>query len=294
LKLRLFGARRIHYGLAVAMAVGFSRAASADPAMWVIRDADSTIYLIGTMHLLKHDTEWNKMKVLSALGESTELWLEIADPTNQTAALPVIQQYGFDREHSLSSRLSHAQQEKLNRIAAQYHVPMATVEPMRPWLAAMILTELPLQSAGYDPNAGLDMMLKGEAEKRGEKIVGFETIEDQIRSLADLPEAIQIKFLETTLDEVSKGLALVETLAKAWVNGDTKTIDELVVEDVKAKEPELYEKLFVRRNVQWSEKIAELLQHSGVQLIAVGAGHLAGPDSVQNQLAKRGIRVESF
>jgi uncharacterized protein YbaP (TraB family) len=185
------------------------RATQADPAMWVIRDADSTIYLIGTMHLLKHETEWSRAKVIAALGESSELWLEIADPTNQAAALPLIQQYGFDREHSLSSKLNRDQQAKLETIAAQYHVPRSNLEPMRPWLAAMILTELPLQSAGYDPNAGLDMILKNEAEKRDEKILGFETIEEQIRALADLPERIQIEFLETTLDEVSKGLALV-------------------------------------------------------------------------------------
>lgn len=280
--------------MALAVAFACSRAADADPAMWVIRDADSTIYLIGTMHLLKHETEWNRAKVLAALGESSELWLEIADPTNQASALPLIQRYGFDPEHGLSSKLNREQQEKLQKIAGQYHVPMSTLETMRPWLAAMILTELPLQSAGYDPNAGLDMTLKTEADKHGEKIIGLETLEEQIRSLADLPERRQIEFLETTLDEVSQGLALVETLAKAWVNGDTRTMDELLVQDVKRKEPEVYEKLFVRRNVQWSEKIAALLQRSGVQLIAVGAGHLVGPDSVQTQLAKRGIRVESF
>jgi uncharacterized protein len=280
--------------MALAVAFACSHTADADPAMWVIRDADSTIYLIGTMHLLKHETEWNRAKVLGALGESSELWLEIADPTNQAAALPVIQRYGFDPEHGLSSKLNREQREKLEKIARQYQVPMSTLEPMRPWLAAMILTELPLQSAGYDPNAGLDMTLKETADKRGEKILGFETIEDQIRSLADLPERTQLEFLETTLDEVSQGLALVETLAKAWVNGDTRTMDELLAEDVKRKEPEVYEKLFVRRNIQWSNKIAELLQRSGVQLIAVGAGHLVGPDSVQTQLAKRGIKVESF
>ena len=169
---------------------------------------------------------------------------------------------------------------------------MATLEPMRPWLAAMILTELPLQSAGYDPNAGLDMTLKAEADKRGEKIVGFETIEDQVRDLADLPERVQIKFLETTLDDVSKGLALVDTLAKAWINGDTKTINELALQDARAQAPEVYQQLLLQRNIQWSDKIADLLKRSGVQLIAVGAAHLVGDDSVQAQLAKRGIRVD--
>jgi uncharacterized protein YbaP (TraB family) len=291
---QLLSRRGLRYMAAILVTLAFGRAASAEPAMWVIRDADSTVYLIGTMHLLKHETEWNKAKVIGALASSSELWLEVADPTNEATALPLIQRYGFDREHSLSSKLNRVQQEKLNKVAGQYHLPVSNLEVMQPWMAAMILAELPLQSAGYNPDAGVDMILKNEAEKRGVKVLGLETIEAQIRFLAELPERIQIEFLESTLDEVSKGVALVDALAKAWVNGDTRTIDELVVEEVKRKEPEVYETLLVRRNIQWSEKIAELLKRSGVHLIAVGAGHLAGPDSLQAQLLKRGIRVESF
>jgi len=289
-----FSGRTVRALAVIFVLLALSRSAKADPAMWVIRDADSTIYLIGTLHLLKHTTEWNRARVLGALAESKELWLEVADPTNQTVALPLIQRYGFDRQRGLSTKLSPAQQEKLKKVAGQYSVPLSNLEPMQPWMAAIILTELPLQSAGYDPNAGVDMILKAEAEKRGATVLGFETLEQHIRILAELPERIQIEFLESTLDEVSKGIALVDTLARAWVNGDTKTINELVVEEVREKEPEVYRRLLVQRNVQWSEKIAALLQRSGVQLIAVGAGHLAGPDSLQMQLLKRGIRVETF
>jgi uncharacterized protein YbaP (TraB family) len=291
---QLFSTRLLRAVAAISASFVLCRAASADPAMWVIRDADSTIYLIGTMHLLKHETEWNKTKVLGALAASSELWLEVADPANAAGALPLIQRYGFDRERGLSGKLNRVQQEKLNKVAEQYHVPMSNLEPMQPWLAAMILTQVPLQSAGYDPNAGLDMILKGAAEKRGTKVLGLETMEDQVRFLAELPAQVQIGFLENTLDDVSQGLALVEVLAKAWVNGDTNTINELVVAEVKSKQPEVYQRLLVQRNVQWSGKIAQLLQRPGVELVAVGAGHLVGDDSVQAQLLKRGIRVESF
>jgi len=83
-------------------------------------------------------------------------------------------------------------------------------------------------------------------------------------------------------------------LANAWLNGDTKIIDDLLVEEVKAKAPELNQKLLVERNIRWSEKIDGILNRSGVQLIAVGAAHIAGPDSVQTQLSKRGIKVEPY
>jgi uncharacterized protein len=268
--------------------------AQAEPAMWVIRDKDSTIYLIGTLHLLRHDTEWNSAKVKKAVTESTELWLEIADVDDQATLLPLVAKYGMDREKTLSSKLSPAQREKLAKLTDTYGIPVVSLETMKPWMAALMLAVLPLQKSGYDPNAGIDRLLKAQAEKEGDKIFGFETMEQQVRIFADMPESEQIAFLDETLDEVEKGLDLLDKLAKAWIDGDTETIGRILVDDFKKEAPAVYQKLLVQRNIAWSEKIVEILKGSGVQQIAVGAAHLAGPDSLQVQLAKRGIKVERY
>src|SRR3982751_2372936 len=97
--------------------------AKAEPAMWVIKDADSTIYLIGTMHLLKHDAEWNGEKVKKTVHESTELWLEIADIDNQAALAPLMAKFGLDPEHPLSTRLNDEQKKKLQKLTSTYGVP---------------------------------------------------------------------------------------------------------------------------------------------------------------------------
>src|SRR5215212_9552097 len=119
--------------------------------MWVIKDADSTIYLIGTMHLLKHDSEWKGEKVKKTVHESTELWLEIADIDNQPALAALMAHFGVDAEHPLSSKLNDEQKKKLAKVTSTYGIPAATLEPMRPWLAGIILTTMPLLKAGYDP-----------------------------------------------------------------------------------------------------------------------------------------------
>lgn len=282
-------------GLGVAAAlILFAVAARAEPAMWVIKNKDSTIYLIGTLHLLRHDMEWNAARVKKTVGESTELWLEIADAENQATLLPVMQKYGFDRENPLFGKLNAAQREKLSKVAESYNLPPAVLEPMKPWTAALIFAVLPLQKAGYDPNAGVDRILKAQAEKEGDKIFGFETAEEQVRFLAELSETDQIAFLEATLDDAEEGLALLEKLATAWLDGDTATIAHVLVDELKTKSPVLYDKLVVQRNIRWAGKIAELLKSPGVRQIAVGAAHLAGPDSLQAQLAKRGIKVEPY
>ncbi|HEV2841648.1 MAG TPA: TraB/GumN family protein [Chthoniobacterales bacterium] len=266
----------------------------AEPAMWVIRDKDSTIYLIGTLHLLRHETEWNAARVKKTVTESTELWLEVANIDDQASIAPIVAQHGIDREKALSTKLNTAQKEKLARVAASYSVPLASLEPMKPWMAAMMFAVLPLQKAGYDPSAGIDRFLKTQAEQEGDKIHGFETAEEQVRFFAEMPETEQIAFLEETLEDAEEGVAQLEKLAKAWIEGDNETIGTILVNELKNESPAVYDKLLVKRNIAWSKKIAEILKGSGVQQIAVGAAHLAGPDSIQVQLEKRGIKAERY
>jgi uncharacterized protein YbaP (TraB family) len=268
--------------------------AKAEPAMWVIKDADSTIYLIGTMHLLKHDTEWNAEKVKKTVHESTELWLEVADLDNDAALAPLMMKLGVDPAHPLSSKLNEEQYKKLEKIAGTYGFPVASLEPMQPWLAALMLAVGPIMKAGYDPKAGVERMLSAQAKAEGDKIQGFETAEEQLQIMAGLSEAEQIAFLISVFDDLEKGIDLVDKLAKAWIDGDIDTITRLSVDDIKQEAPTVYQKFIVRRNIAWSEKIAVMLKGSGVQLIAVGAAHLVGPDSVQAQLAKRGIKAERY
>lgn len=281
--------------LILSILIGLSAVpAKAEPAMWVIRDADSTIYLIGTMHLLKHDAEWKTEKAKKALHESQELWLEITDFDDQAAVAPLVAKLGVDAQHPLSTKLNEAQRTRLEKVATTYKIPAATLEPLRPWLAAVVLAETPILKAGYDPKAGVERILAAQATAEGHKIRGFETAEQQMHLLADLSEEEQIAFLDSTLDDLGKGLELLDQLAKAWIDGDTETISRISNDEIKKEAPTVYEKLLVRRNIAWAQKIEQMLKGSGVQEIAVGAAHLAGPDSVQAQLAKRGIKVERY
>ena len=280
--------------LLIAVVVMLAEAVKAEPAMWVIRDADSTIYLIGTMHLLKHDTDWNAAKVKKTVQESTELWLELADADNQAALAPLMAKYGVDPTHPLSTKLSGEQRKRLEKTAATYGIPTATLEQLQPWLAAVVLAIGPITKAGYDPKAGVERILSAQATAEGDKIRGLETAEEQFRIFNDLSEKEQVAFLMGILDDLDKGIELLDQLAKAWMDGDVDTITRLSVDELKRESPAVYQKVIVQRNIRFSEKIAEILKGSGVQQIAVGAAHLAGPDSVQAQLAKRGIKVERY
>jgi uncharacterized protein YbaP (TraB family) len=113
-----------------------------------------------------------------------------------------------------------------------------------------------------------------------------------MRFFADLPEPLQIEFLMQSLDDAEEGSAMMDRLANAYAAGDPDTIGAIMSAELKAEAPQVYDVLLTRRNVAWADQIRRMLAGEGTHFIAVGAAHLAGPDSVQVQLGKIGVRAE--
>jgi uncharacterized protein YbaP (TraB family) len=281
-------------GLSIAAAASVALCAGgaqAEPAIWVVKSGHATVYLFGTVHLLKPDAKWMTPKIQKAFDESQTLTEEIDNVDNPAAMQPLVMQLGFDTVHPLSSLLTLDENAKLEAAEKDLGLPHKALDTMRPWMAALTLTVLPMTKKGYDPAAGVDRELKAAADARKEPVDGFETAEQQLRFFADMSDAQQIEFLHQSLTEYNDALARIDQLEKAWEDGDVNQISTIVNEDLRKESPELYAKLLVHRNEAFAAKIAERLKGTGVSFVAVGAGHLAGPDSVQAQLAKLGFKA---
>jgi uncharacterized protein len=262
------------------------------PAMWVIRDADSTIYLYGSLHLLKPGAPWGGPAAQTAFAESTEVWTEIDMDKSKVAEMQaLVMRFGIDPTRKLSDRIDPAKKPLLEKVVAGLGVPMANFEPMRPWLAGVTFAMIPMMQAGYDPNNGVDQQIDAAARAAGKARRSFETVAEQLQFFANLPEAVQLQLLYESLAEFEKGAALLAQMDAAWSSGDTETLTKMVVTDVKAAYPEMYDVIFTQRNRRWADVIIEELKGSGVDFIVVGAGHLIGPDSVQSFLAQKGVRA---
>lgn len=265
--------------------------AIARPAMWQAKLGDSTVYLFGTVHLLPNDTDWRFPGLNDALSKSHALYIELTDD-DQASMTALVMRYGIDTEHPLSTLLSDSDNTALGKAAQLAGLPGGTtaLQPMKPWLAALTLAVAPLMKAGLDPAAGVDKQLQAQMVRAGKPVHGLETAEQQIRFLADLPESLQIAFLRDTLRDVEKDKAELLSLIDSWKRGDVAAIAKLENDELKTKEPALYQKLLVQRNQDWAARIKDMLRQPGTTVfVAVGAAHLAGPDSVQAQLAKIGV-----
>jgi len=265
----------------------------AHPALWVVKDADTTIYLFGTVHLMPSDASWHDPTLDQAMADSRTLYIELTDddPANMTA---LVLRYGMDATHPLSSQLSQSEAHRLDLLANKLGVPggMQTLNVMRPWLAALTLAVTPLLKAGLDPEHGVDKQLKAQMSAAGKPVLGLETAEQQVRFLADMPRMIELALLRSTMRDADKGTFRLTELIDAWKAGDVDAIARIGNDDMRLHEPKLYQRLLVQRNQVWATKIAAMLQQPGTVFIAVGAAHLAGPDSVQVQLRKLGISAQ--
>lgn len=281
--------------LLLAGAVGIASPGSAqtypaEPAMWVVRDADSTIYLFGTVHILKPDMVWRTARVDKAFNSADVLVLEIAESGDQAAMMAAVQKHGLDMARPLSTKLNAEDKTRLGAIAGELGIPASSFEPMRPWLASVQIIVAQLVKLGFDPNAGVDKLLQAAAVKAGKPIKGFETVEQQMSFLGGLPPELELELFRESLHDFEGGGPMLDRLSAGWAKGDLRVLEDELVTDMKAEAPELYEVMLVARNKDWANQIETMLKGKGTTFVAVGSGHLVGADSVQVQLDAKGIK----
>lgn len=264
------------------------------PALYVARDADSTMYLFGTLHLRRAGETWSSPAIEAALAASEEIWTEVdVSPEAMGDIAGVMTRRGMaPPDAPLSSRLGPEAWERLKAALARTGMSVERIEPMQPWFAALMLAMAPTLRAGYTLEAGADRGVGASGAAQGKRMRAFETMEQQIGLFADLPEAVQLQMLSEAMDQGAAGTDRVDQMAAAWQSGDLKTLDTAFNDAMRRDYPELFEALIVRRNAAWTATLLRELEGAGGDFVAVGAAHLVGPEGLVAQLRARGVQVE--
>lgn len=276
---------------AAVIALSMAAPAAAEPAMWVARDADSTVYLLGTIHLLDGTRTWLTPPIAEAFAASSELWLEIDVLEDRTAGFYALAAAGTSADRSLARRLTPEEKADMDRLAAAAGIPIQTLEPLRPWLASVTLTVEHARKAGLDAK-GADLTLAEMARDAGKPTFGFETAGDQLKTFGSLAPDSELALLRQTLADLDEGPALFHELVDSWFEGDVGRMVGTTRDSIEAAGPEVRSKLLVDRNRRFADRVASLMAGAGTQFVAVGAAHLVGEDSVLTMLAERGIATE--
>ncbi len=263
----------------------------ADPALWVVRDEDTTIFLFGTFHLLD-GRPWFNDEVKQAFDQSGELVLEAILPENPADIQPLILRYAVDPQgRKLSDRLSPEQNRALGQALSTLGAPAAAFDPLEPWFVSMTLAGVAGQKMGIHAEHGPETVLSKAARERGIEVAELEGLEWQIQLFDNMPEEQQIAQLRQALDNLESLPGMLAPMLEAWSTGDVDGLHR-IVETQSGEDPELHRLLFTERNRNWAGWVQERLERPGIVFLAVGAGHLTGNDSVQAVLAARGINSE--
>ncbi len=258
----------------------------ADPALWVVKDADTTIYLMGTVHVLKPGTEWLDGGVKKAYDASSEVVIELIQP-EAAAAQAAIGKFAVDPDGPpLTQKLSPDVRAQYEATAKELGVPTAALENFEPWFAATVLSLTAIGKAGYSPESGVERQLSAAAKRDGKTMGALETLEEQLGFFASLPQPAQIAFLKGAVEQMPEAKAFFDRMVASWAKGDPDALAAMMNEAMRTS-PELVDTLLTKRNERWAKWIDDRLDKPGTVFVAVGAGHLAGKGSVQDYLKAR-------
>lgn len=260
-----------------------------DPAMWVVKDADTTIYLFGSVHILKPGLGWFDDEVKTAFDASDQLVLELVEPP-AAEVQALFGKLAMDQQgKALRSKMNDADRAVYETAMGKLGLPAAAFDPFDPWAAAITLSLLAIQKSGFDPNSGVEKQLTAAAKATKKPIDGLETTEFQLGVFDTLPEAEQIAFLVETAKQIDDAGTNMDKMVDMWAAADTDTLGQLMNEGLTSRT--LYDALLTKRNANWAKWISARMEKPGVTFMAVGAGHLAGPTSVQSLLPAYGLNA---
>lgn len=259
------------------------------PALWKLADADTTIYLFGTVHALPKGVQWLDGKLATAFDQSDSLVTEIIEKSPEQMRPIVAAKAMLPQGQSLRAGLSPKVRARFEAALGKNGLPPAAFDRFQPWYAAVALSTLPVLKSGYDPANGADAILAERARIMGKAHEALETPEYQLGLFGTLPGDLQRRYLKEVVDGMATIPNDLKTMIRYWQTGDAVRLARVMNED--ESDPRLTDLLLINRNKNWARWVQARMARPGTVFIAVGAGHLAGKGSLQDQLRAKGYAI---
>jgi uncharacterized protein YbaP (TraB family) len=263
--------------------------------LWRVQSDKNTVYILGSLHLLKKDNYPLNRKIEAAFERSSKIVFEVdlraMEPEKTTALLA---ERGMYRDGTtLAQKVSQDTYALASERAKGLGIDIRALSQFKPWVVALTLSQLKLQKIGLDPRYGVDRHFFRRARDVNKTTLALESSEAQLALFDQMSDQQQELMLRQTLKDLNQLDSGLDRLVAAWLAGDTRMLEELLLGGFK-EFPELYQRLMVERNRKWIPQLERFLAEREVHMVIVGAGHLVGKESVIELLRERGYTVEQL
>lgn len=259
-------------------------------ALWELHGKHNTVYILGSIHVLRPSDYPLSPAVLDAYSSAKSLFMEVnlQEIDSQQMQSELLASALLPAGNSLPSILGKQRYDRAGALARDVGVELSTFDQFAPWFAAEAISVLQLTQLGFQPESGVEMYFLERARVDGKTVAGLETVHDQIALFDAMSMDAQAEYLVTSLEQARDLPKEVDAMVHAWQRGDTAWFESQLKSEL-GRDPKLYESVLVARNRKWVPKIEALLNDDRNYLVIVGTAHLVGQRSVLDLLKKDGI-----
>jgi uncharacterized protein YbaP (TraB family) len=262
--------------------------------LWKVKGAKNTVYLLGTIHILRPEDHPLPAAMDAAYADSKVMVMEInsADMNSPEIATLSMEKGMYQDGSTLNQHVKPETYALFEKRATAAGLPPAMYSSMKPWLATVSLVMVELMKSGYDPTKGVDKHYEAKALADGKPVEAFESAKFQLTMMDQISTKFADEMIGQTIKEMDTLTTMLGDMIAAWKAGDEAKLENTVLKSFK-EFPEVEKALLTDRNTDWVKKLdADYLKRSENVLVTVGAAHLIGANSVVDQLKKKGYAVE--
>jgi len=274
--------------------LGSVTAHAASP-VWAIHGDHNTVYLAGSVHLLKAADANLPPGFDRAYKDSKAVVMELAlDKIDPTVMASWMMENGMLKDGaSLRAAIGDDRYRRVSKEAERLGVPTEAIDMMQPWVVGLQLVEMQYMQLGFDPQSGVEQQLEHKAQADGKPISGLETLDEQLGALQGMSNADQGRFLDMVVDEMHDVAGETQSVVNAWRTGNAAKLAALLSDEYKSF-PNLYRVLVSERNKRWVPQIETLLHGNQDAFVVVGALHLVGDGGLLELLRHDGFKPEQL
>ena len=282
-------------GLALSTSVVANDVEQGQTSVWKVSKGNDAVYVGGTIHILPI-SEFPLPDTFTQIYKTSDTLVfevKMPDATDIEGQQKMMAGLAYAEGKTLKDDVSDETYQALDTYLSKFGASADQLARFKPGMVASMLVAMEAQRSQL-AGEGVDAYFMQLAERDGKRSEYLESLDFQINMLANMGAGEEDRLISETLETLPELKETLQSTIKAWREGNSQKIDELVIDTFKRESPTSYDDVFTKRNQSWLPQIEAMFGDDDQEFVLVGAGHLVGDESVIALLEAKGYTIEQM